>query len=62
MAKVAVVRETCMGLFRVSSAFVTWAAARRMYTLVTTEGIDGPRASLESSLADEERREAHKCL
>ena len=27
------------------------------YTLVTTEGIDGPRTRLESGLADEECRE-----
>jgi hypothetical protein len=33
-----------------------------IYTLVTTEGIDGPRARMESGLADEERRETHKCL
>ena len=32
------------------------------YTLVTTEGIDGPRTRLESGLADEECRETNKCL
>ena len=64
-AKVAVVWETCHGVFTFHQLFVTWGGGKMYacrYTLVTTEGIDGPRASMQSSLADEERRQTHKCL
>ena len=65
MAKVAVVWETCHGVFTFHQLFVTWGGGKMYacrYTLVTTEGIDGPRASMQSSLADEERRQTHKSL
>ena len=49
--------------FFVSICTVTGASGKGVaYTFVTAEGIDGPRASVESSLADEERRETHTCL
>jgi hypothetical protein len=51
-----------MSLERKYACGVAGDGAINIYTFVTTEGIDCPRARLKSSLAHEERCEANKRL